>query len=77
MILAAYHCLDCDQEPIQGRVFSFALVNHGLGGCADCGQSATKLLVGGPASRTPASASPAGSALHLLVEPERLGAEGA
>jgi hypothetical protein len=47
MTLAAYHCLDCDQEPIQGRLFSFALVDHGLGGCADCGQSATKLLVGG------------------------------
>ena len=47
MILAAYHCLDDDQEPIQGRLFSFALVDHGLGGCADCDQSATKPLVGG------------------------------
>jgi hypothetical protein len=84
MTLAAYHCLDCDQEPIQGRLSSFALVDHGLGGCADCGQSATKLLVG--MRGFGAVVAPGGEApyherwearvfaLHLLVEPERLGA---
>ena len=34
-------------QPIQARLFSHALVENTLGGCADCGQPATKLLVGG------------------------------
>jgi hypothetical protein len=40
-------CLDCDPEPIQARMFSHGLVENDLGDCADCGQPATKLLVGG------------------------------
>jgi hypothetical protein len=47
MILAPCRCLDCDPQPIQARLFSDALVENDLGGCADCGQPATKLLVGG------------------------------
>jgi len=46
-ILAPCRCLDCDPQPIQARLFSHALVEHDLGDCADCGQPATKLLVGG------------------------------
>ena len=49
MILAPCRCLDCDPKPIQARLFSHALVENDLGGCADCGQPATKLLVGGAA----------------------------
>jgi hypothetical protein len=45
-ILVPCRCLDCDPQPIQARLFSHALVEHDLGGCADCGQPATKLLVG-------------------------------
>jgi hypothetical protein len=56
MILAACRCLDCDPQPIQARLFSHALVENDLGRCADCGHQATKLLVGGPASPTPACA---------------------
>jgi hypothetical protein len=47
MILAACRCLDCGPEPIQARLFSHALVENDLGGCADCDQPAIKLLVGG------------------------------
>jgi hypothetical protein len=47
MILAPCRCLDCDPEPIQARLFSHALVENDLGQCADCGQPACKLLVGG------------------------------
>jgi hypothetical protein len=47
MILAACRCLDCDPRPIQIRLFSHALVENDLGGCVDCGQPATKLLVDG------------------------------
>jgi hypothetical protein len=47
MILASCRCLDCDPQPIQARLFSHALVENDLGGCVDCGQPATKLLVGG------------------------------
>jgi hypothetical protein len=47
MILAPCRCLDCDPQPIQARLFSHALVENTLGGCVDCGQPATKLLVGG------------------------------
>ena len=47
MILAPCRCLDCDPKPIQARLFSHALVENDLGGCADCGLPATKLLVGG------------------------------
>ena len=47
MILAPCRCLDCDPEPIQARLFSHVLVENDLGGCADCGLPATKLLVGG------------------------------
>ena len=46
-ILALCRCLDCDPQPIQARLFSHPLVENDLGGCADCGQPATKLLVGG------------------------------
>jgi hypothetical protein len=46
-ILVPYRCLDCDPQPIQARLFSHALVENDLGGCADCGQPATKPLVGG------------------------------
>lgn len=46
-ILAPCRCLDCDPRPIQARLFSHALVENTLGPCADCGQPATKLLVGG------------------------------
>jgi hypothetical protein len=46
-ILAPCRCLDCDPQPIQTRLFSHALVENTLGGCVDCGQPATKLLVGG------------------------------
>jgi hypothetical protein len=45
-ILAPCRCLDCDPQPIQARLFSHALVENDLGGCVDCGQPATKLLVG-------------------------------
>ena len=38
MILVACRCLDCDPQPIQARLFSHALVESDLGGCADCGQ---------------------------------------
>jgi hypothetical protein len=55
-ILAPCRYLDCDPQPIQARLFSHALVENDLGGCADCGQPATKLLVGGPASPTSACA---------------------
>jgi hypothetical protein len=47
MILQACRCLDCDPQPIQARLFSRALVENDLGGCVDCGQPATKLVVGG------------------------------
>jgi hypothetical protein len=47
MILAPCRCLDCDPKPIQARLFSHALVEDDLGGCADCGLPATTLLVGG------------------------------
>jgi hypothetical protein len=47
MILAACCCLDGDPQPVQARLFSHALVENDLGSCADCGQPATKLLVGG------------------------------
>ena len=47
MILVACRCVDCDPQPIQARLFSHALVENTLGGCADCGQPATKLLVDG------------------------------
>jgi hypothetical protein len=47
--LAPCRCLDCDPKPIQARLFSHALVENDLGGCVDCGQPATKLLVGGAA----------------------------
>jgi hypothetical protein len=40
----ACRCLDCDPEPIQARLFSHALVENDLGGCADCGQPTTKLV---------------------------------
>jgi hypothetical protein len=40
---------DCDPRPVQTRLFSHALVENDLGGCVDCGQPATKLLVGGAA----------------------------
>jgi hypothetical protein len=46
-ILAPCCCLDCDPEPILARLFSHALVEADLGGGVDCGQPATKLLVGG------------------------------
>jgi hypothetical protein len=49
MILAPCRCLDCDPKPIQTRLFSHALVGNDLDGCVDCGQPATKLLVGGAA----------------------------
>ncbi|SRR6266545_3191396 len=49
MILAPCRCLDCDPKPIQTRLFSYALVENDLDGCVDCGQPATKLLVGGAA----------------------------
>ncbi len=32
---------------IQARLFSHALVENDLGGCVDCGQPGTRLLVGG------------------------------
>jgi hypothetical protein len=47
MILAPCRCLDGDPQPIQARLFSHALVENDLGGCADCDQPATKLVVGG------------------------------
>jgi hypothetical protein len=46
-ILTICHCVDCDPKPIQARLFTHALVEADLGGCADCGQPACKLLVGG------------------------------
>ena len=46
-ILRPCRCLDCDPQPIQARLFSHALVENDLGQCVDCGQPATKLLVGG------------------------------
>jgi hypothetical protein len=46
-ILVPCRCLDCDPQPIQARLLSHALVENALGGCADCAQPATKLLVGG------------------------------
>jgi hypothetical protein len=46
-IMAPCRCLSCDPKPIQTRLFSHALVELDLGACADCGQEATKLLVGG------------------------------
>jgi hypothetical protein len=48
-ILALYRCPDCDPQPIQTRLFGHALVENDLGGCVDCGQPATELLVGGVA----------------------------
>jgi hypothetical protein len=42
MLLAACRCLDCDPQPIQARLFSHALVENDLGGCADCGHQATR-----------------------------------
>ena len=53
MILAACRCLDCDAQPVQARLFSHALVENTLGPYADCGQLATKLVVGGAGSPTP------------------------
>jgi hypothetical protein len=47
MVLAACRCLDCDPQPIQARLFSHVLVENDLGGCPDCSQPATQLLVGG------------------------------
>jgi hypothetical protein len=46
-ILAPCRCLACDPQPIQARLFSHALAEADLGDCADCGQPACKLLVGG------------------------------
>jgi hypothetical protein len=46
-ILAPCRYLDCDPQPIQARLFSHTLVENELGDCADCGQPACKLLVGG------------------------------
>jgi hypothetical protein len=46
-ILQRCRCLDCDPQPIQARLFSYALVENDLGQCADCAQPASKLLVGG------------------------------
>ena len=46
-ILVPCRCLDCDPQSIQARLFSHALVENDLGSCVDCGQPATKLLVGG------------------------------
>ena len=46
-ILAPCRCLDCDPQPIQARLFSHALVENDLGACIDCGEPASKLLVGG------------------------------
>jgi hypothetical protein len=47
MILVACGCLDCDPQLIQARRLSHALGENDLGDCTDCGQPATKLLVGG------------------------------
>lgn len=47
MILVACRCLDCNPQPIQARLFSYALVEAVLGQCVDCGQPGCKLLVGG------------------------------
>jgi hypothetical protein len=46
-VLVPCRCLGCDPQPIQARLFGHALVELDLGACADCGQDATKLLVGG------------------------------
>jgi hypothetical protein len=51
MILAPCRRLDCDPQPIQARLFSDALVENDLGGCADCGLPATRLLVSGAGQR--------------------------
>jgi hypothetical protein len=39
--------MSCCAPSAPGRLFSHTLVENDLGGCADCGQPATKLLVGG------------------------------
>jgi hypothetical protein len=46
-MLLPCRCPDCNPHPIQARLFSAALVEADLGACADCGEPATKLLVGG------------------------------
>ena len=67
MILVACRCLGCDPQPIQGRLFSHALVEHDLGGRADCGQPATKLLAGGAGQPDTSLCEPCEHRRHLAA----------
>ena len=52
MILQACRCLDCDPQPIQGRLFSHALVENDLGDCVTATSPPASCWSAAPASRT-------------------------